>query len=285
MKSDVIHLDPPLELMPGALYRLGARVPTSGALSWAPADVTELMPLNVYVLLSNERAIVVDTGPRILYPALLEQIRALQGDRELAVMVTRNDPEAMGGVGSLLSELAPVAFYYYGGGSILEWVWDDREDLGASGDLFDRVPVESPSEIPVAGDRSLLVLRPPLAVLNTVWAYDPASRTLFTSDGLGYLPAGGGPGPDASLPDESLTDDRGDVDAVRARAFVNARFDWIERINSTRLADELRELVGPLNIENLAPSHGVIVRGAPAVNRYLQTVLGELARVQSTAQL
>jgi len=265
MTRTQITLDPPIDLGGGALFRLGARIPTEGRLSWVPAGVTEPFPLNVYVLTSEQRAIVVDTGPLVLYPQLLEQIRTVVGDRELAILVTRNDPEAMGGVGSLLPQLAPSVFYYYGGGSILEWVWDERDGPGASGDLFDTVPVDSPTEIALEGDRIVQIIRPPLAVLNTVWVYDPTSKTLFTSDGLGYLPS--------DQPADSVVDDRGDVDADRTRAFISARFDWIARLNSTRLADELHELLQPLEIENLAPSHGVVVRGAAAVDCYLQTVL------------
>ena len=263
-----IELDPPHELAGGALYRLGTRVATDGRLSWVPSGITASLPLNVYVLVAPERILVLDTGPVVLYPQLADQIRDLRGDRDLAVLVTRNDPEAMGGVGTLLPQLEPSVFYYYGGGSILEWVWDERDGPAASGDLFDTVPVASPMQIEFAPGRTLQVLRPPLAVLNTVWVYDPGSKALHTSDGLGYLPADGAP--------DSMVDEQGDVDAERARAFIQARFDWIARLIGPRLADELAALVQELDIGLLAPSHGVLVGGGTAVRRYLATVLRAL---------
>ncbi len=272
MGNDLITLDDPIEILPG-LHRLGATVPTLGRLSWAPAQVVEPLPMNVYVALSDASALVIDTGVRALYPAMLDQITELVGDRELSVLVTRNDPEAMGGVGFLLPQLEPSFLFYYGGGSILEWVWDERGGPGAAGDLFDTTEVANPPEIELDQSRALRVFRTPLAVLNTVWAYDPQTRTLFTSDGLGYV---------AAASSGQVVDPAGDVDAQRAFAFLGARFDWVDRINSPRLADELRALLVPLEVDNLAPSHGVVVRGRAAVDRYLETVLGTLVPASVT---
>jgi flavorubredoxin len=266
-------MDEPLLLTPG-LVRLGARSATDGTLSWVPQDVRDPLPINVYLLRTDDHALVLDTGPGGFYPELGAQIAELVGDRTLSVLVTRNDPEAMGGVGTLLPQLRPDVFYYYGGGSILEWVWDERGGPGAAGDLFDTVPVASPPVIELGPDRRLVVLRPPLAVLNTIWLWDESTATLFTSDGLGYLP---------TEPVGEIVDTAGTVDGRRAKAFIEARFDWIERLNSTRLVDELHELLDPLAIEILAPSHGVVVSGRTAVERYLGTVLDELTPKSTTS--
>jgi len=269
MNSSIISADDPIELVPSKLYRLGARIATGGRVSWVPSDVTEALPLNVYLRLTDEAAIVIDTGPLALYPALGEQVAELAAGRDLRVLVTRNDPEAMGGVGTLLPQLGPSAFYYFGGGSILEWVWDDRLGPGGSGDLFGTVPVVTPERIALEDDRSLVVLRPPLAVLNTVWLFDEGTGTLFTSDGFTYLPAGGD---GAATP---VVWDGADIDAARTFALLQARFDWLERLNSSRLKDKLRALLSPLSVSRLAPSHGVVMEG-DAVAAYLTTALASL---------
>jgi flavorubredoxin len=256
------------------LYRLGATVPTDPKVSWVPDGVSESLPLNVFVLTTPQVVLVVDTGPLALYPALGLHIRELVGEREIRVLVTRNDPEAMGGVGTLLPQFDPSVLYYFGGGSILEWVWDDRDGPGASGDLFGTVPVESPAEIVLGPGRRLRILRPPLAVLNTVWVYDEGTRTLFTSDGFSYLPPEDGK--DGSTTWGGPLFSSGVVDPERALAFLRARFDWVERINSSRLVDELQALLAPLEIENLAPSHGRVLHGAQTVQAYLAAVEGVL---------
>lgn len=267
-------LDDPIELGSGVL-RLGTRVPTGGTVSWTPVEEGGALPLNVYVVRGAESALVIDTGPAVLYPELAEQIDAACAGRAMHVLVTRNDPEAMGGVGELLPHHGVRTFYYYGGGSILEWVWDSVAGPGASGDLFARVPIASPPVIELPGLGPIDVIHPPLAVLSTVWLYHRASGALFTSDAFGYLR------PDTPA-DAGVVDDVGDVDAARARAYVAARFDWIERINNTRLVDELRAVLDPLDITVLAPSHGVVVSGRGAVRRYLDvlhSVLGPGASI------
>jgi hypothetical protein len=264
-------LDDPIELAPGVL-RLGARIPTSGTLSWVPRDERRALPVNVYVLLSESSALVIDTGPAILHPALAERIDAVTADRERHVLVTRNDPEAMGGVGELIPHHGVRSFYYYGGGSILEWVWDAALGEAGRGDLFDAVPIASPPVVELPGLGAIDVIHPPLAVLSTVWLYHRSSRTLFTSDAFGYLPDGApvdGPGP--------LVDEVGDIDTTGALAHLGARFDWVGRINSGRLVADLHALLDPLDIATLAPSHGVVVSGATAVQTYLDVVYRALA--------
>lgn len=252
------------------MLRLGTSAATDGTLSWVPREEHRRLPLNSYLLRSGANALVVDTAPAIAHPALADQIADLAAGRHLHVVVTRNDPEAMGGVGHLVPRHRVRTFFYYGGGSILEWVWDARDGPGARGDLFDAVPVASPPVIKLDGLGPIFVMRPPLAVLNTVWLFHEASGILFTSDAFGYLrssDAGSNP----------VVDDVADIDADRARAFVAARFDWVNRINNTRLVDELRELLDPLDIGALAPSHGVVVVGREAVRRYLDVVMTALA--------
>lgn len=269
MNSQKISIDDPIQLVPSKLYRLGARIATCGRVSWAPYDMTEALPVNVYLRLTDDAAIVIDTGPLALYPSLAEQIAELTAGRDLRVLVTRNDPEAMGGVGTLLPQLDPSVLYYFGGGSILEWVWDERRGPKGSGDLFGIVPIATPGQIALEGGNSLIVLRPPLAVLNTVWLFDQETRTLFSSDAFTYVPGGA---VEAITPAVSDSDA---IDPARTYALLQARFDWLERINSSRLKNVLQDLLSTLPIGRIAPSHGVVMEG-PAVPAYLTTMLAAL---------
>lgn len=252
-------MDEPIELVPGLLTRLGGEVPADSTLSEVPAGRDGWLPFNVYLLTTSEEVLVLDTGPAVLHPALSDQIEAIAGNRRLSVLITRNDPEATGGLGTLIPRGRVEVLHYYGGGGLLEWLSDSEQGAGSCSDLFGAVPVDNPWQLPLGEGRELSVFRTPLSVLNTVWVHDSATGALFTSDALGIGRAAG----------EALVSDLAEVSGEESRAWLACRFDWIDLLDSNRLTEDLAALVDPLHPALLCPSHGRIVAGREAAVRFL----------------
>jgi flavorubredoxin len=253
----------------GSVWRIGGMVPASDQISWIPPRSNGWVPLNVYVIADGSpgqrTAAVIDTSYPVIESEILAGLDAVAGrDADLTLIHTRPvEFESIGNTAALLQNRTvraartPVQLQEYvyfnprwDPPALLErgpfWPHDQEIECGGlkPGDI-----------VPVGQDR-LEVLRAPLRLLATAWLYHPASGTLFTSDsfaaGLVGDPA------DSPVADEPCWT----VDDLRA--FLLAKFLWLERADITALAATVDEIVTSHEIRCIAPAHGRIARGQAA---------------------
>jgi flavorubredoxin len=156
------------------------------------------------------------------------------------------------------------------------WI-DFRGDGGhpASALRVTTVAAEGGEQI-VVGDRRVQTLRAVLHLPATLWLYDDATRTLFTSDAFTHVCRRSQDGPwivDA----EHDTTTPGDVRDHLARG----RFWWLRGAHVTPLRRALAGVFDRFDVEVIAPSFGCVLRGRDVVRRHHELVQGALRRLGS----
>lgn len=263
-------------LVDGHLYLLGDLVEVDGRISWLPPTaVGSFEPLNCYVLCSGNEALVVDTGVALHAEQVVTQLRRLtdeQGITSLSIFLTRFEPDALSNLGALTREFQLDAVY--GGG--VHNPFDFFDDLSPQEHLLQvhglHLERKAPGEqIKVGDGLSLQILKTPLRVLTTYWAYEPSLRCLFTSDSFGHLQL-----------DDRNSDARVANNEVipgllgRMREYLSMKFDWVEHSDGPRLRKELEEIFVSHPAAIIAPSHGRVLIGHEMVSEHIDVLLAEL---------
>jgi flavorubredoxin len=258
------------ELAPGLLV-LTDREPVDGRVSWVPDGATGVEPYNEYLLLAEDRALLVDTGVAKHGPGLVAALEAVLGARQLTVFVSRIELDTLGNLGLVLARfpearvatanpIAPVDLVHMPQGA--RWLGGPVTHLRLGGDL---API---------GFSSVAVLDPVVRTLGTSWLQERESGVLITSDSFsGELLA--------SMESPVVRRDAMDglPDVPRLRAAWLAKFHWLAEAEPDGLAthwDRLFAAVTPLAI---APLHGRVQAGetlcAEMLRRYRAAMLGE----------
>jgi hypothetical protein len=260
----------PVELVRDRLYVVGGNVPLDGRASWAPAGASGWQPANCYLLLTAEgEPLIVDPGLPVVEREVLAGLRAVMppGARP-RIYITRAQFDCVGNLGAVAGAF-PVTDIFTGGNvnpfdSFDTVTSADEGERAASLVLF-RSPDESPLE----------VINATLRILATFWAYDPGTRTLFTSDSFTHALAAAGDGPpvlDSAASDDVTLDD--------VRSHLNATFWWLRHAETRPIAESLEALFDRYDVESIAPVRGCVLRGRDVVDRHVElvtTVLSEAA--------
>lgn len=264
-----------VELVPGSLYRVGAAVPRDGRLSWSVEEPGVYEPANCYLCLDDKQSVLIDGGLACHANILQGQIsRIMQPDDPLTVFLTRVEPDTVTGVGAILNAFNVSTIYAGGAANPFDY-FDDlystemvRANYNAT--LHRKFPGEA---LQLADGRHLRVYSTPLRLLATFWAYDTATRTLFTSDSFGHM----------ALPSQHSTpvvtsEDIGASPEV-VKEHLLMKFDYLHGAQTRPISDGLEELFDSVVIERIAPTHGCILEGATVVRQHykaLQAVLEEV---------
>lgn len=240
-----------IELVPGCLYALGASLELHGHTSWAAAAASGLQRSSCYLLLGDHQAVLIDTGPAVVRPCVMNQLRALLPQHpKLSVFLTRAEFETSGNLGAIAATF-PLDAVYTGGAAN---PFDGFElAMSAQGRHLDQIPahrIAAGDFIPIGPGRNLQVLTPSLRMLSAYWAYDTGSKALFPSDAFGY------------------TVDSADVTADEAWRNLAARYWWLPGAQTEQMVDSLRNVFESREIEIIAPVHGCIFTGRTAVTRH-----------------
>lgn len=262
-------------IVPGKLYGLGGAARRDGRISWVPSGGHGYEPLNCYLLTEPDGALLIDTGVTAHADAIAGQLRGIAGpDLPVSVFLTRFEPDCVTNLAGVLRTCNVVAVY--GGG--VHNPFDFFDDLSPAEHVRHDHGVEllrkRPGErVPVSQTRSVEVLSTSLRVLTTFWAYDAATRTLFTSDAFGHAPLAA-PGLPRIV---DAGEDRTTPGEVADTLFT--KFDWLLAADTGPLRTELAELLAAREVEIIAPTHGRILRGADVVRRHAGMLLDCLAGV------
>jgi glyoxylase-like metal-dependent hydrolase (beta-lactamase superfamily II) len=273
-----------LELAPGRLHALGGVVPVDGRISWFARSARGFAPHVCHLVTDAAGDVLVDTGLPVLQDAILGQLGALHPAVRPLTLVLRRPPEfdCVGNAGLVLTRFPAQR---------LISVWDAeswvyfRQGIGAVLPE-DRPPSAQPAwtqiergmQIPVGGGLPLEVCAAPLRLLPSVWVYDPASRTLLTSDAFGHTLL--------EHPDDPwIVDASSDtVTYEQVRDHILAKFDWVAEAKARIIRDQVAEVFAALDVETIAPDFGCVLRGRDVVARHLELVLAVLDEVGADAR-
>lgn len=154
---------------------------------------------------------------------------------------------------------------------------DGRNGLGSV--RLELLSVDRPIPVDASGERALELLLPEIRLLPSYWAYDAATRTLFTGDVFSWVWYDTPAGPWIV---EAETEDATSLERVR-EFLVRNRYWWLAGADTEPLRRSLAETFDRLAVDVVAPDHGAVLRGA-AVHRHvrlLDDVLAILAREPS----
>ena len=256
----------PIELVPGRLYAIGDVIPLDGRISWVPDSASGYQPINCYLLIEGDRALLVDTGVPIHEDSVVRQLQTvLRANPKLDIYLTRAEMDCVGNLGTI-SEAFSVGTVYTGGRFN---PFDAFDQLGSISDgrpgaesIVRIMPGES---IELSPTRRVQVLTPPFKMLASHWAYDVATETLFTSDLFAHH-AVTQPTYDPVV--SSVTDG---TDYESVKAFVESRYWWIHQVASPEPGQKLSAIFhdAERRISRVAPTRGCILEGRAAIDKHV----------------
>ncbi len=253
-----------VELVEGRLYRLGGTAPRDGSISWAPADGSA-EPINCYLLLEGDRAMLVDTGVAAHEEEIMRQLeKVMPLDCRLSIFLTRAELDCLGNLAAIAREF-PVDNVLTGGVVNPFDAFDHATALVPEPVQFTRGA--DMTRIEIGPERELVVLQPKLRLLATFWVYDEETRTMFTSDAFGHRSLVGDGPPVVS-----------DLDVSAVDTTIRAKFDWLtECARVNEVADTTADAFRRYPTATIAPGHGCVLAGEECVGAHVDGVLGALA--------
>jgi hypothetical protein len=229
--------------------------------------------MNSYLLVEGDDALLIDTGLTIHAQALLRDLDAvLAPGARLSILHTR-----LGEYNTLCNTPAVVEAHD------VRTVYGPHPQAGRWTDFLpgagpgfrpaiDAVAVgvlhaEQVLHVDAEGRRAVEVFTPALRLLPTHWAYDRATRTLFTSDLFTHVtrPTDAGPWT-VTAEDDDVT-----VEAVRDH-MLGTRYWWLAEADTAGIARALTATFARHDIERIAPGYGCVLEGRDVVARHVEMV-------------
>ncbi len=269
--------DAAIALVPGRLYLLGRSAELDGRISWVPPTARGWQPINAYVLIEGEAAMLIDPGVYAHRTTIRTQLEALvPRGRPISIFLTRPEPDVTGSIGEIAS-VYPIEKLYAGGGPNPFDAFESAMliDPASRGNRIQMERMPPGYAMSIGPERGVEVLRPAIRLLATFWGYDAATATLFTSDTLGHTVQ--------QHPDDSRIIDEtspAQADTAQIRAHLLAKFGWLAQAKTGAILRNLADIRARRDIQRIAPGHGLVIEGRAMVERHLdalQTVLEELA--------
>jgi flavorubredoxin len=264
-------------IVDGKLYALTNPFALNGRLSTHGDDATGFAPLNSYVLINGDHAMLIDTGWPAHRAAVLDQLGLLIGSTtQLIVYPLRiGEYNSIGNVDAISRHFNVVKFYSavpHG----LRWLTDTQSHI------HNDIPQQSVKDGAVIrigpGDERLVdVLPAPLRLLPTNWLYDRVTRTLFTSDAFSHVSRSTAEGPWVI---NEIGDD--DMATTDIRAYLrDGRFWWVEEAETSSIQEAIGATFRKSGVDVIAPAFGCILAGHDIVRRHRQMMDDILASSSS----
>ncbi|HMJ03651.1 MAG TPA: MBL fold metallo-hydrolase [Conexibacter sp.] len=271
--ADSAASPPPIALADGALWALAHPYELDGRVSTHAADARGFAPMNSYLLVEGDAALLVDTGLSVHEHALIAQLEALlPADATLSLLPTRIGEFApICNVRALVERFATGTLYGSQGDPAL-WV-DFRPEhapygsptrQGAMADL-DVALLSGATTLTVdpGGVRVVDCFPAPLRLLPAFWAYDRATRTLFTADAFTHAWRADERGPWVVRD----VDDAPDAAAVCAH-MTRSRFWWLAGADTRLIAEQIADVFATHEVETIAPAFGCVLHGRDVARRH-----------------
>jgi flavorubredoxin len=235
-------------------------VPIDGRVSWLPAGAKGFEPYNEYLLLSEERALLIDTGVPLHGPSLIGSLKEIVGSRRLAVLPTRIELDSIGNLGPILETFPGTVV---GSANPIEPpTLVHFSDWTTPSPPFTRFTANN--TLAEFGFPHVRLIEPVIRMLGTVWPWDETTNTLFTADFFccdmlasvdqAVIRRGG----EAHIAPEGL------------RAGIVQKFDWLELADTRKLLAAWDDLFAKISPAALAPVHGRVQFGQALVANVLE---------------
>jgi glyoxylase-like metal-dependent hydrolase (beta-lactamase superfamily II) len=263
-----------IALNAGRLYALSNGYAVDGRVSWHPPQARGVAPMNCYLLREDDAALLIDTGLTNHEDALLQQLRErlLPEDTLSIFLLRQGEIDSCCNLGPIVSAFGVRDVYGQYDDSP---GWADfrlRATRIAHQQALNEVTttvVHGVDEVTVGASsrRILKTFRPGLRLLNTHWAYDEATKTLFTSDFFSYAYRS-----DPAAPWTVTSEDEGPgLDRVRDHLLAT-RYWWLAGARTDGLRRALAEPFERYDIETIAPAYGCLFVGSSVVERQYMIV-------------
>lgn len=214
-----------------------------------PEKPDQVIDTNQYVVVSGNVAILLDPGGTEIFPAMLAALsEKVSMDQVRHLFMSHQDPD-IGSSLPLWRQVCPDGMKIY-----LSWLWKGFVSHFDSEAAFTTIPDEG-MEIHLSHDTALRLI--PAHYLHSAGnfhVYDPAARILFTGD-VGA----------AMVPQDARTGFFVEDFAGHVQYMEGFHRRWM---CSGRARDAWVALVSDLEIDFMAPQHGLIFRGDD-VNRFI----------------
>ena len=273
-----------VSLADGNLFRVGAALELDGRLTWYPRGARGYAPANAYLLLDGTSALVVDTGLPAFEESVVRGLREMMpAGVDVSLLVTRaaesrldrqrgSDSRGVSGAPcpcamDLFRTIAfQPRFQLPEAGTDASWPEDPAVEWSnfVAGNPIEWTP-----------GRTMELVRTPLRLLTTVWPYDAATSTLFTSDTFNYVVR--------SSPADSPVLREQDVDTTTLDDVVDhlahGKFDWLAMADTSRIRKGVDDIFASRAVTRIAPSHGCLLEGRAVVERHVALLLEALDRI------
>ncbi|WP_328393603.1 hypothetical protein [Nocardia sp. NBC_00416] len=249
-------------LSAGLLYRVGISVRRRN-LTWTADSQDSWEPLNCFVLVTERDAVFLDTGVRSARRQVEQALRQLAPQLRVSVFPSRNEPDCIGNLGTVLAHAENTALLFGGGGGILEWISDPNVDEMQDSSFLGRreiVPALNGMETTFGEDLHFHWIDAPVKqMFLTQWAYEESSATLFSSDFFGWV----------HTDDENAAVVCSDIallpPAAEIAREIPQRFNWIPGAHCDEVLAAYDAVVAAYRVDRIAPVHGCVISGADVV--------------------
>ncbi len=266
------------DLGEGKAYALHNVFPLDGRVSAYPGSARGFAPSNCYLLVEDGGAILLDTGYAGHRDSLFEQIRSIiTPDTPLSIYPLRlNEFMSVGNAAALAKEFNVVECFARRPDMDF-WLDFEVEKFGPKTEEERIFPTtvlgtELQCQVGQNPNRTIHGINAPIRLITTMWIYDEATRTLFSSDMFSHVWQDNPEGP------WLVEDDDGVTTNSFVRSFLlNTRYWWVEGVETGPLRKGIADIFNKYDIETLAPGYGTILRGRGLVERQF-TVLDEVLR-------
>jgi len=236
-------------------------VPIDGRVSWVTPRSAGFEPYNEYLLISDARALLIDTGVALHGPSLTATLKDLVGSRQLAVFVTRSELDSVGNLAAIIEAFPDVVV----------GTTNPLSPLGLihmSDGARPRAPLTTfrfGDTLAPFGFPTVRLIDPVIKSLGTTWLLDEPSQTLFTADFFCDDMLAG--------PADSVLRNAGEplIAPEGLRASILQKFDWLNLASTGRLEAAWDGLFGRISPASLAPVHGRVQVGPHLVGETLKS--------------
>lgn len=235
-------------------------VPIDGRVSWLAPGAKGFEPFNEYLVLSEDNALLFETGVAAHGPSLVQSLKEILGSRRLAIYPSRIELDSIGNLGRILEEIPNTIV---GCANPIEPTrLAHLRDWTTPRAPFTRFLVGS--TLAEIGFPQLTVVDPVIRTLGTSWLWHEHAKVLFSADFF--------------CNDMLTTEDQSVIrrsgDALIApeglRFSILQKFDWLELANKENLLPAWDNLFSRISPDVLAPVHGRVQFGAKLVAGVLE---------------
>ncbi len=229
-----------------------------------------------FMVVGSKASILIDTGHPKDFPVVERHMRTIleksPGSPLTHIFLTHQETPHSGGLGRVLAYYPDVT------------VCGDMSDYHMAFPQYAHLMkfMKEGDDIDL-GDRKFVLAEPVIRDLRTsYWGFDSKTRTLFPGDGFAYSHYHWD-GHCGMIAEEAQTLDLPDVCAV----FQERALFWTTFVDMERYVERLEWLMDKLNVQIIAPSHGLPVtdvpRTYPAIRKGLLAGQGQFDAVKQAA--